>query len=253
MYKAALASLSNTAPSTSAGTAAGGTPAKPKAASAKPTQVKKSIRRVAFDLYARMSKQAVLNDRSLALAVAIVSMYFEMRSDLKSEVRAPMEKAMGVTSSLMPTARADAEIRLAQLGEEKLLTFMGSMAAASLFRTDNADAFEKSVSGAQSLKFMEYAQVDPAKGFAMNETYLKAQVKTGIIEDCKRSGFATAYNEVKGEKAFEGLTTGKASVLIDAVLAFKEFNWLGYLPPALELSVQGGKKPAPQQSESTQA
>ncbi|KAI3488589.1 hypothetical protein L1887_47354 [Cichorium endivia] len=84
-------------------------------------------------------------------------------------------------SSLMTTARADAEIRLAQLGEEKLLTFMGSMAAASLFRTDSADAFEKSVSGAQSLKFMEYANVDPAKGFVMNESYLKAQVKAGII------------------------------------------------------------------------
>lgn len=71
-------------------------PTKPKPASAKPTQVKKSLRREAFDLYARMSKQVVLNDRSLALAVAIVSMYFEMRSDLKSDLRAQMEKAMGV-------------------------------------------------------------------------------------------------------------------------------------------------------------
>ena len=252
-YKTALATVTNTAPATVAGGAVGSAPVKPKAASAKPTQVKKSLRREAFDLYARMSKQVVLNDRSLALAVAIVSMYFEMRSDLKSELRAQMEKAMGVTSALMTTARADAEIRLAQLGEEKLLTFMGSMAAASLFRTDSADAFEKSVSGAQSLKFMEYANVDPAKGFVMNESYLKAQVKAGIIEDCKRSGFAAAYNEAKGEKAFEGLATGKASALIDAILAFKEFSWLGYLPPALQLSAQGGKNPAPQQSESTQA
>lgn len=92
----------------------------------------------------------------------------------------------------MPTARTDVEIRLAQLGAEKLLTFMGSMAAASLFRTDSADAFENSVSGALSIKFMEYPQLDPAKGFTMNEAYLKAQVKAGIIEDCKRSGFATA-------------------------------------------------------------
>ncbi|HCF6591520.1 TPA: chromosome partitioning protein, partial [Pseudomonas aeruginosa] len=215
--------------------------------------VKKSLRREAFDLYARMSKQVVLNDRSLALAVAIVSMYFEMRSDLKSDLRAQMEKAMGVKSTLMTTARADAEIRLAQLGEEKLLTFISSMAAATLFRTDSADAFEKSVSGAQALKFMEYAKVDPAKGFVMNESYLKAQVKAGIIEDCKRSGFAAAYNEAKGDKAFEGLSSGKASVLIDAILAFKEFNWLGYLPPALQLSAQGGKNPAPQQPESTEA
>src|SRR3546814_7198963 len=118
-----------------------------------------------------------------------------------------MEKAMGVTSALMTTARADAEIRLAQLGEEKLLTFMGSMAAASLLRTDSADAFEKSVSGAQSLKFMEYANADPAKGFVMNAIYLKAQVKACIIEDCKSLGFAAAYNVAKGDTAFEGLAT----------------------------------------------
>lgn len=252
-YKAALESITNTAPANAAPSTTGANSAKTKDAAAKPIQVKKSLRREAFDLYARMSKQVVLNDRALALAVAIVSMYFEMRSELKSELRKQMEQAMGVTGTLMTTERAEAEIRLAQLGEEKLLTFMGSMAAASLFRTDSADAFEKSVSGAQSLKFMEYANVDPAKGFVMNERYLKAQVKAGIVEDCKRSGFAAAYNKAMGEKAFDGLAAGKASVLIEAILAFKEFDWLGYLPPALELSAHGVKITAPQQPVSNPA
>ncbi|MDX1296627.1 MAG: PRTRC system ParB family protein [Pseudomonas sp.] len=246
-YKTALDSVTTSPPASGKTGKGAAAPARRNAGEAKPAQVKKSLRREAFDLYARMSKQIVLDDRCLTLAVAIVSMYFEMRNDLKSELRAQMEKAMGLTGMLMTTARAEVEIRLAQLGEEKLLTFMGSMAAASLFRTDSSDQFDWSVSGAQALKFMEYANADPATAFVMNESYLKAQVKAGIIEDCKRSGFADAYNSAKGEKAFDGLVAGKSSDLIEAILGFKEFSWLGYLPTALELSAQGGKNPAPQQ------
>lgn len=251
-YKAILASVTSTpAPSAASsesipqGKKGSGKDA-PK--DAKPAQVKKSLRREAFKLYARMGKAVVLKDRCLSLAVAIVSMYFEMRNDLPAPLRSEMEKAIGVKNSLQPTRRVAVEVQLAKLGEEKLLNLLSGMAASSLLRTDNADAFENSVSGAQALGVIEYANADPAKAFVMNEAYLKAQVKAGIVEDCKLSGFAEAYNKAKGEKAFEALATGKTADLITAILGFKEFSWLGYLPSALQLSAQGGKAVEPAQS-----
>jgi hypothetical protein len=82
----------------------------------------------------------------------------------------------------------------------------------------------------------------------MNESYLKAQVKAGIVEDCKRSGFAVAYNAAKGEKAFETLVAGKSQDLIKAIIDFKDFSWLGYLPTALQLSAHGGTEPVTAQT-----
>lgn len=249
-YKAALASVSQSQASTTTSPAktAAGKPAAAKAATtaeAKPAGVKKSLRREAFNLYTRMGRDIVLKDRALTLAVAVVSMYFEMRGDIKSEIRTQMEKALGLAgnTALQQNQRGPVEVRLAALGEEKLLEIMARMAAASLLRNDSADQFDKSVSGAQALTFIEHANADPAKAFVMNEGYLKAQVKAGIVEDCKRSGFAAAYNAAKGEKAFEALAGGKTADLTAAILGFKEFNWLGYLPTALELSAQGGKNP----------
>lgn len=257
-YKAILASLT-AKPAT--GAVPVSTPAQEKAGGgqsaakkdAKPAQVKKSLRREAFKLYARMGKEIVMKDRCLSLAVAIVSMYFEMRNDLPAALRSEMEKAIGVKSSLLPSHRVEIEVKLAAFGEEKLLTLLSGMAASSLLRTDNADAFEKSVSGAQALGVIEYAKADPAKTFVMNEGYLKAQVKAGIVEDCKRSGFAEAYNSAKGEKSFEALATGKTADLISAILGFKEFSWLGYLPSALQLSAQGGNAVDPAQNAQSSA
>jgi len=251
-YKAILKSVVETASISATNTSASSTkaPSGPKHAesAAKPAQVKKSLRREAFRLYARMGKEIVLKDRCLTLAVAIVSMYFEMRNDLPSALRSQMEKAMGVTGMLQATARVAVEVRLAQMGEQKLLELLASMAASSLLRTDGADAFENSVSGAQSLGLIEYAKADPAKAFAMSESYLRAQVKAGIVEDCKRSGFAVAYSAAKGEKAFETLAGGKSQDLIKAILDFKDFSWLGYLPTALQLSAHGGTEPVSAQN-----
>jgi PRTRC genetic system ParB family protein len=251
-YKAILTSVVETASPSATNTSASSTKApsssKRTESAAKPAQVKKSLRREAFRLYARMGKEIVLKDRCLTLAVAIVSMYFEMRNDLPSALRSQMEKAMDVTGMLQTTARVAVEVRLAQKGEQKLLELLASMAASSLLRTDGADAFEKSVSGAQSLGLIEYANADPAKAFVMNESYLKAQVKAGIVEDCKRSGFAVAYNAAKGEKAFETLVAGKSQDLIKAIIDFKDFSWLGYLPTALQLSAHGGTEPVTAQT-----
>lgn len=214
---------------------------------AQPAQFKKSIRREAFTLYSRVATKVVLEDRRLTLAVAITSMYFDTRSDIPATLRKRMEDGLGITSSLQQRERAKVEVKLAQRTEEDLFKLLSSMAASTVFRADPADQFDMSVSGSQSLAFIAHGGAKPVDLFVMNEAYLKAQVKAGIIEDCKRSGFAAKYNEVHGDKAFDKLATGKSDDLIKAILSFTDFSWLGYLPAALELSAQGGKAtPAPQ-------
>ncbi|MCY1516415.1 PRTRC system ParB family protein [compost metagenome] len=216
---------------------------------AQPAQLKRAIRREAFNLYSRVATKVVLEDRRLSLAIAITSMYFDVRSDLPQPLRKRMESGLGVESSMAATKRADLEVALAKRPEEELLRLLSSMAASTVFRVDGADLFDKSVAGSQSLAYIEHAGAEPVQHFQMNEAYLKAQVKAGIVEDCKRSGFVAKYNEIHGDKAFEKLATGKSDDLIKAVLAFTEFSWLGYLPAALELSAQGGKSTStPKQS-----
>ena len=167
-------------------------------------------------------------------------MYFEVRGELPAPLRKRMEAGLGIETSIQQTGRALIEVQLARRTEEELLKALSSMAASTVYRSDNAEQFDKSVSGSQSLAFIAHAGANPVDSFLMNEAYLKAQVKAGIVEDCKRSGFMTKFNEVNGEKAFDKLLGSKSDDLIKAILAFTEFSWLGYLPTALELSAQGG-------------
>ncbi|MBB3105261.1 hypothetical protein [Azomonas macrocytogenes] len=207
-------------------------------ASTQPAHIKKALRREAFNLYSRMASKAVLEDRRLALAIAITSLYVDVRNELPEALRKRMEHGLGIQSHLMPTDRAALEIQLAQRTETDLFTLLGSMAATTVFRCDNSDQFEQSVAGSQSLAYIQHTGMQPIEAFMMNEAYLKAQVKPAIIHDCKQSGFAAKYNEVKGEKAFDKLASGKLDELIKTILTFTAFSWLGYLPPALELPVQ---------------
>lgn len=207
----------------------------------KPEQIRKSIRRHAFEVYSRAARTAVLDDQCLALAVAITSMYFDLRSDLTIEQREALDSKVGAKPSLIKDDRAKLEIELAKKGQEALMTLMSDVASLTVLRNDPGDRFDKSVSGSQSVAFMEHSTLDPTDYFLMNESYLKAQVKAGIVEDCAKSGFALKYNEVKGDKAFQKLSAGKTSDLIEGILQFTDFSWKGYLPAALKLSAQGGK------------
>ncbi|HHH9441212.1 TPA: PRTRC system ParB family protein [Pseudomonas aeruginosa] len=211
-----------------------------KAKPAQPQSLKKSIRREAFNMYSQMACKAVQGNRRLALAIAIVSMCLEMKNSLPSELAARIKKRLGVGDFVSDSERCKIEVKLAELEEAELLELLTSLASATPFRNDNADAFERSLPGSQSLAYIKHEGMKPVEHFEMSESYLKSLVKAGIIEDCKRSGFEAKYNEVHGDKAFSKLATEKSDALIKAVLAFKEFSWAGYLPEAFEISAQDG-------------
>lgn len=207
----------------------------------KPGQIRRSIRRHAFDVYAQAASKAIAEDSRLAIAVAIVSTFFDLRRDIPYEIEKELSQKLGVEASFISDQRSELEARLAKKSQEELLTLLGYVASLTVKRKDNNDSFERSVSGSQSLAIMEHSNLDPTDFFQMNEAYLKAQVKAGIVEDCSRSGFAVKYNEANGNKAFQKLSSGKTDDLIKAILEFKDFDWTGYLPAALELEAQGGK------------
>jgi ParB family transcriptional regulator, chromosome partitioning protein len=199
--------------------------------------MRKGMRRQAFNLYAQMGQQAVKNNMNLALSVAITSLYFDVRSDLSLAAREQIEKGLGFSSMSQKDKRAKLEISLASKPVEELTILMQKLAAVTVFRTDSGDQFENSMSGSQSLAFIEFTGMDPKDHFLMSAEYLKTLTKAGIIEELKRSGFEAKYNEVKGEKAFKQLSTSGVDQMITDAMAFK-FDWKGYVPVAIEIATQ---------------
>lgn len=234
-------------PSAGGASGAGTTPGT-KAASkpvAKAPEMKRAIRREAFDMYARMGAMAIQSNKAYALAISIVSLYLDMRSDLPSELDDRMKKAIGIPSGLASYSRADFEAVLAQQPVEKLEGFLVQLAACSVFRKDSADQFQKSTAGAQSLNVIKATGMNPVDYFKMSESYLKALTKAGVIADCKASGFDVKYDEIKGEKEFAKLAAGKADDLMKAILGFTEFSWAGYLPDSMKIECHDGSGTKP--------
>lgn len=223
---------------------AGASPAAGKKANAKPSakapEMKRAIRREAFDMYARMGAVAIQSDKRFVLAISIVSLYLDMRSDLPSELDDRMKKIVGFPSGLASYSRAPFEAELANQPLEKLESFLVQLAACSVFRKDTSDQFQKSVAGAQSLSVIKATGMNPVEYFKMTESYLKSLTKAGVIADCKAGGFDKKYDEVKGDKEFAKLAGGKADDLMKAILAFTEFSWEGYLPDTMKIERHDG-------------
>jgi len=209
-------------------------------AQAKPQEIRRSIKKVAFSMYARMGQQAIQSSRSLVLAVSIVSLYLDLRSDVPTEALDSLKTLVDFPSGLSTYNRAEFEVELAKRPVSDLDNILDKLAALTVLRRDSSDSFAKSLGGAQSLAFIELAGMDATEHFSMNEEYLKALTKSGIVADCKASGFDAKYDEVKGDKEFAKLAGGKVDDLIKAVLGFTDFTWNGYLPEAMKPSVHSG-------------
>lgn len=203
---------------------------------AKPQEIKRSIKKVAFGMYGRMAQQAIQSSRQLTLAISIVSLYLDVRSDVPAEALKAATKDIDFPAGLSNFSRANFEVQLSALPVEALEQLLCDIAATSVLRRDGSDSFAKSISGAQSLAFIQAAQMNATDFFQMTEEYLKALTKPAIIQDCKVSGFAAKFDEAKGDKAFSKLTAGKVDDLIKAILEFTDFSWSGYLPEALKVS-----------------
>ncbi|HCF2446926.1 TPA: PRTRC system ParB family protein [Pseudomonas aeruginosa] len=217
---------------------AGKAPAATTAKPAQPAGMRKGIRRHAFGLYAGMAEKAITSDVRLVMAVAITSLYFDMRGELSVEARGKAEMLLGVTTMTQRSSRSSLETLLAAKTVEELNQLMQSIAGLTVYRTDSADQFERSMSGSQSLAFIQHAGLQTKDHFLMNEEFLKTLTKAGVIEECRRSGFEAKYNQVLGDKAFKQLTGQGAGQLIAQVIAFTDFDWKGYVPQSMEISAQ---------------
>lgn len=206
------------------------------ASKAKPQEIKKAIRKEAFGLFSRMACQAINDNRAYSLAISIVSLYLDMRSELPQELLERFQKTTGIPGSIHGHARAAVEVKLANRPLDELEKILSQLAACTVFRKDSSELFQQSVPGAQSLAFIQAAGMDPVMHFKVTEGYLQALTKAGIISDCKASGFEAKYDEIKGSKEFSRLALSKTDVLIKAILEFTEFNWEGYLPDSMKIS-----------------
>lgn len=216
----------------------------PKAAQPKVPGMRKAMRRHAFDLYASMGQQAVRTNMNLALAIAVTSLYFDVRNEIPSELLKAVESGLGVSSRLQTDKRVEMEIQLAAKSVEELTSLMQRLAAVTVFRRDGADLFEKSVSGSQSIGFIQFTGLEPVNFFKMSAEFLKTLTKAGAVEELKRSGFEAKYTKDRGDKAFKQLCVMPVDALIKEVMGFELFSWEGYLPASMEVAHQSTGTPS---------
>lgn len=207
---------------------------------AQPQELKKSIRREAFKLYSQVGAKAVQADKALALAISIVAVYQDMRNDLPDELRNRIKNQIKMPDYMGADSRPKVELELAKRPVEELESILIQLASCTVFRRDVGDTFEKSLPGAQSLAYIKHSGAEVVEHFLMNQAYLDSLTKSGVIEECKASGFAARYDQEMGDGSFTKLASGKAQDLTKAVLEFKAFDWKGYLPKNLEVSRQSG-------------
>lgn len=229
----------HTAPETDDATP-GQKPAKNEPAALTPASLKRGIKQEAMSRFVRMGEEAITGSTSLSAAIALLTLHATFRRDFSEEVT---ERANAILKRIETDANAlspiNAEVLdnkallLARLSPEALLKAMTELASLTVWRKDTAQAMERHGPYQHAARYAQAYKINRARHLAVTPEYLKAQTKAGIIADCKRSGFAEAYDAQHGEKAFAALSKGKAGDLIAAITGFVEagdFDFHGYEP-----------------------
>lgn len=213
---------------------------KSKPAPLTPATLKKGIKQEAMARFVKMGEEAIAGSERLGVAIALLSLSASLANFVSSEVK---ERSDDLILRLVTDAEAlppinagvadNKALLLARLPIEELIAATTSIASLTVWRTDSSDQLENHAPHQNAARYAEARKVDRSSYLAVTPEYLKAQVKAGVIEDCKKSGFVEAYDLEKGEKAFLALSKGKAGDLSKEILAFSEaggFDWHGYEP-----------------------
>lgn len=213
-------------------------PAPQKAAPITPASLKKGIKREAMQRFQQMGQDGIASHPRIGAAIALITLCKELvgmgfpewvRKQAEETLLGLQDKAM----DFRPISSAEGEngaTILARLSADELCEGMAALGSLTVWRLDGSEQFEKHGPHQSAMFYATKMEVDRKAYPSMTEGYMKAQVKVGLIEDCKQSGFAEAYDAEKGEKAFATLAKGKAKDLIGAIADFKQFDWSHYEP-----------------------
>lgn len=219
----------------------------PKAASGvaavlSPDSIKKGIKREATQRFRTMGEVAIGNSECIGLAISLLTLHKSLNHyrDYEKDVG---EKADRILSDLEDAAREiepfnstvgdNQTLLLSRLPASNLVAAITKLAALTVWEKDRNDSLDKHPASHDAARYTQAMNIDRSQYLAVTPGYVKAQTKPGIVQDCLSSGLAAAYDAVNGEKAFEKLSTARASDFIKEIQNFVTeggFDWKGYEP-----------------------
>jgi PRTRC genetic system ParB family protein len=213
-------------------------PAAKEAAPITPATLKKGIKREAMTRFQTMGQDAIAAHPHIGTAIALLTLFKDVSGMgfpdwVKEKAKATLGE-LQVKAKALPaisdSGRENGATLLARLTAEELCAGMAVLGSLTVWRTDTSEQFEKHAPNKSAMLYTDVMNIDSTAYPTMTDAYMKAQTKAGLIEDCKQSGLAEAYDAEKGDKAFATLAKGKAKDLIEAISGFKQFDWSAYEP-----------------------
>lgn len=203
-----------------------------------PATLKKGIKREAMTRFQQMGQDAIASHPRIGAAIALLNLYNMLNSgeypeDVTNKAKAVLASLQGEAKTLPALNEATPDngaTLLARLPVEKLNEAMATLGSLTVWKQDPTEQYEKHPATKSARLYARTMKVDSTAYLAMTQGYMKAQVKAGLVKDCEQSGFADAYDTVKGEKAFSKLAKGKLSEIMAAIEALATFDWKGYEP-----------------------
>ncbi|CAM3781507.1 PRTRC system ParB family protein [Vreelandella rituensis] len=240
----APASAAQDAQATPASPSTGKAGKKSDASKTKPAQLRKGVKRAAFNRFASITEHAITKNPVMGLAISLVELTKAVMSatDTKTSERAKQViQNLGGDTTLLRSQTNEPElvVSLSRVEGKSLINAMIEISAMMAFQTDSTDQFEASKAGRTNLAILKETQANTAEWDAVDQTYLDAQTKGAILIDARESGFAEAYDEANKKGAFNDLTKKKMPEIKEALLSFTEFDWRGYEPHGFTLGYYG--------------
>lgn len=205
-----------------------------------PATLKRSIKQEALTRFATMGEAAIAGSEPLGAAITLLTLHATFRHEYPEDVvlrAGRILKRLEAEAEVLPPVHAEVgdnkALLLARLEAKKLYDAMNQMASLTVWKRDSAQQMERHPAYQNAARYAQANGIQRDKYLAVTPDYLKAQVKAGVIEDCRRSGFSATYDAKHGEGAFATLAKGKAGDLITAINTFvadDEFSFVGYEP-----------------------
>lgn len=204
-----------------------------------PETLKRGIKKEAMSRFVQMGQDAISGSERVGVAIALLSLHSGFRSDFPATITEKADdvlKRLSTDAEALPPISANVSdnkaLLLARLSVDELNAAITVLASLTVWRLDS-DLLENHPPHQNAARYAQARNINRDSYLAITPAYLKAQTKSGVIEDCKRSGFDAAYDAEYGEKAFLTLSKGKAGDLLAAITAFTDagsFDWHGYEP-----------------------
>ncbi|WGK63404.1 PRTRC system ParB family protein (plasmid) [Halopseudomonas sp. SMJS2] len=203
-----------------------------KAKSAAPRELRKALKRIRHETNVKLAQREVRQNKNYAYAQAIFTLMKHLVGGVGTEKIKEITSGFGIADR--PYSEHEAAVWTAKLAKQptELLTdLIVRLGVLNLERSVTNDAYDTSEGAALSRSVVEQEGLAYEDAFLVDQAYLDALTKEELLDDCKFSGFAIAYDEKHGEGSFKKLANGKVKDLGKAMLALEGFDWKGYLPP----------------------